>query len=208
VLTLKTFFNGFLDQTKENFSSFLDSAFTDIKNKKVGKLIIDVRSNQGGNDNNGEILYSYLTQSSFRYYASQETVSERFFEKDHTNLQLQKPQKNNFAGKVFILANGRSFSGVAEFCSIVKTNNRGLFIGEECGGGYYGNTSGDEANVTLPNSQIVLRIPLIKYTMSVKKLPANAQSIQPDLIFYHSITDIAEHTDSQMQYALNIVSLQ
>ncbi|HEY4876838.1 MAG TPA: S41 family peptidase [Puia sp.] len=206
LLTLKTFFNGFLDQTKENFSSFLDSAFTDIKNKRVEKLIIDVRSNQGGNDNNGETLYSYLTDKPFSYYASQETTTEKFSEKDHTNLKLQEPEKNNFAGKVFILANGRSFSGVAEFSSIVKTNNRGLFIGEECGGGYYGNTSGDEANVTLPNSKIIVRIPMIKYTMAIKKLPNGQQGIKPDLIFYHSITDIAEHRDSQLEYALKIVS--
>jgi hypothetical protein len=206
LLTLKTFFNGFLDQTKENFSSFLDSAFTNIKNKRVEKLIIDVRSNQGGNDNNGEILYSYLTDKTFPYYASQETTTEKFSEKDHTNLKLQEPEKNNFAGKVFILANGRSFSGVAEFSSIVKTNNRGLFIGEECGGGYYGNTSGDEANVTLPNSKIIVRIPMIKYTMAVKKLPIGQQGIKPDLIFYHSITDIAEHKDSQLEYALKVVS--
>lgn len=50
VLSIKTFFNGFLDQTVENFSKFLDSAFTDIKNKRAGKLLIDIRRNQGGND--------------------------------------------------------------------------------------------------------------------------------------------------------------
>ena len=111
LLTLKTFFNGFLDQTKENFSSFLDSAFTDIKNKKVEKLIIDVRSNQGGNDNNGEILYSYLTDKPFPYYASQETTTEKFSEKDHTNLQLQQPAKNNFAGKILSLPTAEAFQG-------------------------------------------------------------------------------------------------
>lgn len=206
VLTLKTFFDGFLEQTKENFKSFLDSAFTDIKNKKVKDLIIDVRSNQGGNDGNGELLYAYLTQKAFKYYASQETVTEKFSEKDHSNLKWQSPEKNNFSGKLFILANGRSFSGVAEFSSIVKTNNRGLFIGEECGGGYYGNTSGDEANVVLPNSQIIVRIPMIKYTMSVKSLPTDKKGIKPDYIYYQSINDIAEHKDSQMGYALKIAS--
>jgi hypothetical protein len=113
---------------------------------------------------------------------------------------------DNFAGKVFILANGRSFSGVAEFSSIVKTNNRGLFIGEECGGGYYGNTSGDEANVTFPGSKIIVRIPMIKYTMAIEKLPNGQQGIRRDRVFYHSITDIAEHKDSQLEYALKIVS--
>jgi hypothetical protein len=42
-----------------------------------------------------------------------------------TPLKLQEPEKNNFAGKGFVRINGRSFPGVAEFSSIVKTNNRG-----------------------------------------------------------------------------------
>src|SRR6202035_1690729 len=43
VLTVKSFFNGFLEKTGENFSQFLDSAFNDMKNKKVEKLLIDIR---------------------------------------------------------------------------------------------------------------------------------------------------------------------
>ena len=168
-------------------------------------MIIDVRSNQGGNDGNGEILYSYLTSKPFRYYASQETVTEKFLDSNNVNLILQQPDKNNFSGEVFVLINGRSFSGVAEFASVVKTNQRGLFIGEECGGGYYGNTSGNEVHVTLPASQIDVRIPVVKYTMAVKKLPRRENGIVPDFIYYHSISDIAENKDSQIDYALKIV---
>jgi Peptidase family S41 len=206
VLTLKSFFDGFLEQTGENFSKFLDSSFNDIRKKQIKKLLIDVRSNQGGNDGNGEMLYSYLTPKPFIYYASQETVSEKFKESNHPNLGIQQPKENNFNGGVYILMNGRSFSGVAEFSSIVKTNNRGVFIGEECGGGYYGNTSGDEANVTLPNTQIEVRIPIVKYSMAVKKLGPEEWGIKPDYPFYPTISDIIENTDGQMKYALAMVA--
>ena len=154
---------------------------------------------------NGEMLYAYLAQKPFMYYASQETVSEKFPEKDHHNLGIQQPKENNFGGRVYILMNGRSFSGVAEFTSIVKTNNRGKFIGEECGGGYYGNTSGDEAMVGLPNTGITVRVPMIKYTMAVKKLSNDIKGILPDYPFYITITDFVEKKDGQMEYALKIV---
>jgi Peptidase family S41 len=206
VLTLKSFFNGFLEQTGENFSKFLDSSFDDIKKKQIKKVLIDVRSNQGGNDNNGEILYSYLTQKPFMYYAFQGTVTEKFSESDHSNLKLQQPKENSFDGSVYILMNGRSFSGVAEFSSIVKTHNRGVFIGEECGGGYYGNTSGDEAMVSLPNTQITVRVPMIKYLMAVKEIGNKNKGIQPDYPFYPTISDIIENTDGQMKYALALVA--
>ncbi|HEY2727904.1 MAG TPA: S41 family peptidase, partial [Parafilimonas sp.] len=108
VLTIKSFYNDLLQQTGENFSTFLDSAFTDIKNKKAERLLIDIRSNQGGNDENGELLYSYLTSKPFMYYATQATVDGVYTSVKHPELALQQPKENNFKGKVFILVNGRS----------------------------------------------------------------------------------------------------
>lgn len=75
------------------------------------------------------------------YCASQETVNEKFSVTDHPNLALLQPDSNNYKGKVYVLTKERSFSASAEFSSIVKTNNRGKFIGEECGGGYNPNAS-------------------------------------------------------------------
>jgi hypothetical protein len=205
VLTIKTFFDGYLKQTGEDFKTFLDSAFNDIGNKKAAKLIIDIRRNQGGNDENGALLYAYLSQKPFKYYDSLETTTEKFAEDRHANLKLQQPKLNSFKGRLYILADGRSFSASSEFSSIVKTNNRGLFIGEENGGGYYGNTSGDDATVTLPASQISCRVPLLKYTLAVKKLKNGELGILPDYPRYITISDIINGTDSQMDYALQVV---
>lgn len=204
VLTVKTFFDGFLHQTGENFKTFLDSAFNDIVGKKATKLIIDIRRNQGGNDENGALLYAYLSQQPFKYYESLETTTEKFAEDRHPNLKLQQPKANSFTGQLYILADGRSFSASSEFSSIVKTNNRGLFIGEENGGGYYGNTSGDDVTVTLPASQISCRVPLLRYTLAVKKLSKGEQGIQPDYPCYTTISDIINGTDSQLEYALKV----
>jgi hypothetical protein len=206
VLTLQTFFDGFLEQTGENFKKFLDSAFNDISTKKVKSLLIDVRNNQGGNDDNGAFLYSYLSKLPFRYYSSLETAHEQFTESGHSLLGLQQPKENHFDGKVFVLMNGRSFSGVAEFASVARSNNRAIFIGEECGGGYYGNSSGDEAMVTLPHTQITARIPLIKYTMAVKEMEHKDGGVLPDYPIDLTIADLIGHTDGQLDDALNIVT--
>ncbi|HTR31806.1 MAG TPA: S41 family peptidase [Puia sp.] len=205
VLTIKTFFDVFLQQTHENFAGFLDSAFTDMKNKGVRKLLIDIRRNQGGNDHNGELLYAYLTSAPFRYYAAQETTTETFLEKDHPDLAVQQPRENNYAGKVFVLADGRSFSASAEFSSIVKTNRRGKFIGDMVGGGYYGNTSGDEVHVILPATHLDIRLPLVKYTMAVQPLPKGVGSIEPDFPLYPTISEIIENKDGQLERAIRIV---
>jgi len=190
ILTIGTFFDGFLRQTGESFTSFLDSAFNDIKAKKVKKLVIDGRRNQGGNDDNGKLLYSYLSQTPFMYYTAQEMVS---------------PKENSYSGKVYFLMNGRSFSATAEFSAIARSNQRGLFIGEETGGTYCGDTSGDDLMLTLPNTQINCRIPLVRYTMAVKENKYMDRGVIPDHVVYPTVSDVIGHKDGQMDYTLRLV---
>jgi hypothetical protein len=206
VMTVLTFFNGFLDQTKENFSQFMASSFKELKEKHIQKLIIDIRANQGGNDGNGLMLYSYISSQPFRYYASLESVNKKFTEpdSDHVNLGIHQPALNHFDGKVYILTDGRSFSVATEFPAMARSHNRAIFIGEETGGGYYGNTSGDEAFVTLPNSGISCRIPEDNYFGAVKKTKYKDRGVIPDHIVIPAISDVLNHRDPQLDAALKL----
>ncbi|MBQ0740838.1 peptidase, partial [Aquimarina celericrescens] len=47
-------------------AAFLDSIFSKIKNDKLQNLIVDVRLNNGGDDPNDLLAYSYLTQRNFQ----------------------------------------------------------------------------------------------------------------------------------------------
>jgi len=190
ILKIGTFFDGFLQQTGENFKSFLDSAFNDIRAKKVKKLIIDGRRNQGGNDDNGKLLYSYLSQRSFMYYAAQDMVL---------------PRENSYSGRTYFLMDGRSFSATAEFSAIARSNKRGEFIGEETGGAYCGNTSGGELMLRLPNTGISCRIPLVRYTMAVKENKYMDRGVIPDHVVYPTVSDLIAHKDGQMEYTLRLV---
>ncbi|HVX49107.1 MAG TPA: S41 family peptidase [Chitinophagaceae bacterium] len=207
VLTIKSFFDVFLQQTGENFSAFLDSAFNDIRTKNIKRLLVDIRGNQGGNDGNGILLYSYLVQQPFMYYEAQETVSEKFkADDDHGNLKLQQPKSNSYAGKVFVLADGRSFSVSAEFAAMIRGNKRGVMIGEEVGGGYFGNTSGGDAEFDLPNTGLSCRIPLVKYSSAVTKQANKGNTILPDYPVYYTVQDLINKTDSQLNEALHIAA--
>lgn len=69
ILTIKNFRN-------EEFKSFVDNTFINLNNHKTKHLIIDVRDNRGGNDDNGVYLYSYLSDKLFDYYSLMETKLE------------------------------------------------------------------------------------------------------------------------------------
>ena len=203
VLTIKTFV-GTLLSDRDEYARFLKASFKEIRDKNIDKLIIDLRDNGGGHDTYGSMLYSYLTDKPFEYYTSLESTTRRLKKEDHPNLNIQQPAQYNYRGKVFFLINGNSFSTTAEFCSIAKSNGRGVFIGEETGGGYYGNTSGGTAHITLPNSKILVNIPKIKYTMAVREALHNDRGIIPDFPIVPGIRDVVRKRDVQLHYALRL----
>lgn len=204
ILTIKTFANDDLQNRKIDFTVFLDSAFNKIKEMKVTSLIIDLRGNGGGRDAYGSLLYSYLSDTAFHYYQQLEMSSRILEEKEHPNLSLQQPKKNYFSGKVYILINGLSFSATSEFCTIVKNNNRAIFIGEETGGTYCGNTSGKFIQTVLPYSHFTVSYATIKYTMFTIDKKNIDRGIMPDYIIKPTIEDLINKKDVQLNKTIEL----
>ncbi|MDB5086096.1 MAG: Peptidase family [Mucilaginibacter sp.] len=204
VLTVKSFHNFKLEKTKENLARFLQDAFAAMAEKHIKKLIIDVRDNGGGEDNNGALLNSYLTSRPFSYYDSIKTTTRKFEIKDHDQLAVQQPHENDFTGPVYVLINGLCFSGTSDFCSIARKFPNVKFIGEETGGGYHGNTSGARATLVLPNTQIKVNVPLWEYFNAVKPSKYKDRGIIPDYTIVPTINDYLQHKDVQMEFALKL----
>lgn len=149
-------------------------------------------------------LYSYLTDKPFSYYASLEAVERKARPEEHPQLRLQQPAAAPFLGKVYFLINGNSFSATAEFCAVARSERRGEFIGEETSGGYYGNTSGYDTLLLLPNTRIKVDIPLIKYTVAVRPAQYPDRGIIPEHVVIPSIADVMAHKDVALEYALRL----
>ncbi len=204
LLTIRTFDNDDLQGSKIIFAGFLDSAFNEIKTKKITSLIIDLRGNGGGRDAYGSLLFSYLTDTTFRYYQKLETSSKILDEKEHPNLSVQQPNKNYFKGNVYLLINGLSFSATSEFCTVVKNNKRAIFIGEETGGTYCGNTSGKFIQIVLPYSHFSIFTPTIKYTMFTTDKKNTDRGIIPDYIIKPTVEDLINKKDVQLYKAIGL----
>ena len=65
-------------QAIERFQHFMDKSMTQLEQKKIQNLIIDVRANTGGWDSQGIELFTYLmkTDSAVPYYARQHSVTD------------------------------------------------------------------------------------------------------------------------------------
>jgi C-terminal processing protease CtpA/Prc len=122
----------------------------------------------------------------------------------HPNFGEQKPIPPIFKGKVYVLINGNSFSGTGECTSLMHYHKKATFIGEECGAGYYGNTSGFMPLLTLPNTKIRVRIPMIRYTMAVSGYPKN-RGIIPEYPVSLTIEDLLNERDTVMEFTINLI---
>ena len=115
------------------------------------------------------------------------------------------PSEWNFNGKVIFIINGLSFSATSYFAGIARSNDRGVFVGEETGGAYYGGSSGEIYRTVLPNSNIRLNIPKDVYANPEKSIGAKDRGVIPDYIVIPSIRDIIKNRDVQLNYALELV---
>jgi C-terminal processing protease CtpA/Prc len=124
----------------------------------------------------------------------------------HPNVGTMKPETPRFTGRTCILVDGLSFSTTGESTSLFHYHKKALFLGEECGAGYYGNTSGATASVTLPRTGLQVRIPLTLYTLAVEGYPKD-RGIVPDVAVAPSIEDLLAGRDVVMDKALQLLQV-
>lgn len=90
----------------------------------------------------------------------------------HGLMAYKKEPNYKFSGKVYVIISPETYSGGSEFANMMYTKDLATFVGQETGGGYYGNTSGYQRELVLPNSKIEISIPALQFIMNVEsKLP-------------------------------------
>lgn len=229
VLTIRSF------EESDRYMPFLEESFKQIRDGGIQNLIIDLRGNGGGEDEYGAALASYLLDKPFRYYSKLVTRTDRIsfqaytdatraYERElksilvkgengwfdvapehHTCLSEIKPAAHVFLGRVLVLIDGGSFSATSEVASILHHHRRVEFIGEETGGGYYGNNSGFMPTLTLPETQIRAIIPLVQYKTAVEGYPFVDRGIIPDHVVEPSFDDEITGADKVMEVALALL---
>ncbi|MEO6347126.1 MAG: S41 family peptidase, partial [Aquaticitalea sp.] len=231
-LRLKSFNRNDYVNNEINFQELLQSSFETINSKGVKNLILDLRGNLGGTDKYGKMLFSYFIDHKFMYYDSLIINKAKFnFTKytdepdleipedaitkndagtynviDHPNVGMQKNSIPFYSGKLYVLIDGDCFSTTSECLSMLHSYTSAVFIGEESGGGYYGNCSGSVPILTLPNSLLQIGIPLMKYSMAVKDYKFKDHGVIPDHKISPTIKDKILSHDPELEFAKNLIN--
>ena len=225
LLRIRAFLGSADDGTP--LAAFFHRVFTELHEKHVPKLILDVRDNPGGVDSLGRELFAWFAGAPFRYYRDLivNKPTFRFFREPlsrevrqmvrrgpdgkyhligHPNWGEQAPAVPHFDGKLVVLMNGGSFSTTCEFLAMLHSRGLATFVGEETAGAYYGNTSGTAVPLLLPNSKLILPVPLVGYYMAIPGKAQGAHGIRPDYPVEATVEDILAGRDRAMEVALRL----
>lgn len=193
VLIIDSF--SYYEEKNKIFFSFVDKAFSRIKEENIENVIIDLRGNGGGDPFCASYLWSYIEREPHPYFS----------EPYGKYAQLSKPIKqadNHFSGILFILIDGSNFSTTGHFCSLVKYHDRGTFIGTETGSTYTCNA--DVRVFPLKNTRIGLKIATGSFAAAVSGFPKD-RGIIPHHIVKPKVEDLKNGKDTVMAYALKLV---
>ena len=123
-------------------------------------------------------------------------------------MAYKKEPKHQFKGKVFVIISPITYSGGSEFSNMMYSQGLATFVGEETGGGYFGNTSGYGQLLTLPNSKIAIDIPALQFMMNVApKLPFGS-GVKPHHKVIPTIEQYINKENVGLDYILKLIEKQ
>ncbi len=177
--------------TKWNQRYFFKRSFASLKKNNVPNLILDIRLNGGGRVNASTLLTKYISRKPFKVADSLYSVSNTiapysrhinggFFNTLQMILTTKKmsdgkfhfrslekkvykiKKKHHYSGNVYVLTSGPTFSASCLFTNAVKGQEGITIIGEETGGGWYGNNGILIPDIVLQNTRLHIRLPLFR----------------------------------------------
>jgi hypothetical protein len=201
-MSLQTFDRG------NHLKKFFKRSFKALDENKIKFLVIDVRSNGGGDAGLSSLLTRYLIDKKFKladslYAVTRSSQYDQYISKSwmyHLLMQVItkkrddgkyhfgyferhyfKPKKSHhFNGDVYILIGGNSFSATTLFAGFLKGQKNVTLVGEETGGGFYGNTAWVIEEVTLPNTKTRFTLPKFRLVID-KNREKNGRGVMPDV---------------------------
>lgn len=221
------------NKDRQDFPKFYEETFMNIYESNIKHLILDIQNNGGGTEGNDNLLYHYLSDEEIRKYRKvtmlpnpylkdkndkdiildkwvlEDTVAERgeftCYSNYFSTLGYSMPNENYvYKNNLYVLISGSTFSGGAEFASMIKMTKRGVFVGEETGGAYEGNVSSYNQTVKLPNTKIKIDIPIVHYQIDVEP-KIKGRGVMPDFEVPQTFEDYLNNINSKLEFTKKLI---
>jgi GrpB-like predicted nucleotidyltransferase (UPF0157 family) len=204
----------------------LKKAFKQMSRQQIKSIAIDLRLNGGGLINKSIYLARYLKAAPFHFMDSVVAVRKKltqpgyiknrlvfslglwwfakkgkdgnFHFRYYENRTYQIKNKNHYKGNIYLVTGGNTFSAASLFVSSLKGQPNVKVVGEETGGGYYGNNGVFIPDIVLPNTFIRVRLPLFRIINNAQH-PKNGSGVKPDTEVIPTVQTIMRNIDPKME---------
>ena len=217
-IRLTTFGNGRL-------RTFFRRSFKTIRKQSIKNVVIDLRENGGGNVEKSILLTKYLADTAFKVGDTVAAVSRSFKYGKYIRSSFwywfpmhlgarkmsdgrihqhrmethyfQPKSTNHFNGNIYLVQGGYTFSASTMFISAIKGQHNVKVVGEESGGGNYGNSAMYILTVVLPNSHIKIGLPMYRVVLKSSRTK-DGRGIMPDIEAAPSSESIRKNIDPKI----------
>lgn len=225
IMKLNTFSNGALN-------SFFRNSFKIMHQQHIGNLAIELRENGGGDISKSNLLTRFIINHPFRNADTVAGVGKNFpypaYVQQHFAFNLfriffthkkadgrnhigtlerhiyQPISKNHFNGQVYIITGGFTFSASTLFIHPLQGQKNITVLGEETGGGAYGNNAVNIPDINLPNTGLRVRLPLYRMVLD-STAKHDGHGILPDVYVPPSSIFIRAGKDPKMAKVMELV---
>jgi C-terminal processing protease CtpA/Prc len=204
---------------------FFKNSFRNIQQRNIKNVVIDLRENGGGSVNASTNLARYLVKTPFKIGDTVAAINRQFpygkYIRDgwlywfpmnlfarkmddgrihfrYYEKHYYKPfKKYHFDGNVYFLQGGATFSASTMVIATLKGQENVTVVGEETGGGYYGNTAMHLPDIVLPHTKLRITLPMYRLVMDASR-PKDGRGILPDVWVKPSSKAIAAGMDIKL----------
>jgi Peptidase family S41 len=210
---------------------YFKRSFKEIRKRGIENLVVDMRSNGGGSVTLSNLLTKYIVSKPFKIADSLYAISRKsrykryegdyflnrlflifmthkredgyyhftYFEHKH----FKPKSTNHFSGTTYILTGGNTFSAATLFTGALKDQEGVYVVGEETGGGSYGNTAWLIPDVTLPNTGVRFRLPLFR--LVIDHNAPKGRGVMPDVPVPPTVAAIRHNSDFKMEKVMELI---
>lgn len=213
---------------------FFKSSFKKIHRQNIQNLVVDLRGNGGGSVLLSNLLTKYISDQPFKIadtlYAMKRGSRYSEYENNYflnhlfllflthkksdghyhfthyENKYFKTRKKNHFDGTTYVLTGGNTFSAATLFTKALADQSKVIVVGEETGGGAYGNTAWLIPDVTLPNTKVRFRLPLFR--LVIDKNAQKGRGVIPEVEAGPSVNAIRKNEDYKMSKVLEMIKAE
>lgn len=161
----------------EEYKSCLEAMFTEVKEKGINNVCVDLRDNGGGNSMVANEFIKYLDIDTYKSWGQDWRLGLFMAKSEGGIINNECKTELLFTGNVYALTSIRTYSSAMDFAMLLTDNKLGTIIGEASGN--RPNSYGDISPFKLPESGLLMQVSTKKWYRVDTECPD--ELIEPDI---------------------------